>query len=62
MPPHEHPLDEECLVLEGEFTLESIKLRAGDFHFAPKGMTHGVARSEHGALLYIRGAAQEHRL
>ena len=62
MSPHEHTLDEECLVLEGDVSLGSIKLKAGDFHFAPKGISHGIARSEQGAMLYIRGASQEHRL
>jgi len=53
---HDHPIDEECLMLEGELTLGSITLKAGDYHLAPKRLAHGYARSETGALLFIRGA------
>ena len=55
-PGHDHPLDEECLMLEGEMTIGSIRLRAGDYHLAPKGTPHGFTRSETGALVFIRGA------
>jgi anti-sigma factor ChrR (cupin superfamily) len=58
LPPHDHPLDEECLVLEGEATLAGIVCRAGDFQLAPAGRDHGRVRSEHGCLLYIRGVRQ----
>lgn len=55
--PHDRLLDEECLVLEGQVTLGPVTLRAGDFHFAPSGTSHGKAHSRAGALLFIRGAA-----
>jgi len=53
---HDHPFDEECLMLEGDLTLGTLTLQAGDFHYAPKGVYHGALRSESGALAYIRGA------
>jgi len=54
--PHEHPLDEECLVLEGEAYIDDLRLRAGDYHLARKGVPHGAVRSDTGALLFLRGA------
>jgi anti-sigma factor ChrR (cupin superfamily) len=60
IPPHEHPLDEECLVLEGDATLNGILCRAGDYHLAPQGKPHDWLTSETGCLLFIRGAADHH--
>ncbi|MDX1252655.1 MAG: cupin domain-containing protein [Gammaproteobacteria bacterium] len=37
MPAHDHDCDEECLVLEGEFTIDGMTLRAGDYQLAAKG-------------------------
>ncbi len=58
LPPHQHVLDEECLVLEGEASLGDLRVYAGDYHLAPKGIPHGVVRSETGALLLLRGELQ----
>lgn len=57
LPPHIHHADEECLVVEGELRLgEGILLRAGDYHFAPRGLPHATARSTCGATLFLRSA------
>lgn len=56
LPAHEHPAEEECLMLEGEMWIGDIHLRAGDYHVAPKGRPHGNIRSDTGALLFVRGA------
>jgi len=57
LPPHIHHADEECLVVEGELRLgEGILLRAGDYHFAPRGLPHATARSVGGATLFLRSA------
>jgi quercetin dioxygenase-like cupin family protein len=53
---HDHPVDEECLMLEGDLTLGSITLNAGDYHFAPKGMPHGAVSSKNGCMAFLRGA------
>lgn len=53
---HDHPFDEECLMLEGDVSFGDLTLYAGDFHFAPKGMPHGRVSSKQGCLAYIRGA------
>lgn len=55
LPAHEHLAGEECLVIEGELWLdEFLVIRAGDYHFAPTGLPHGVAKTETGALLFLR--------
>ena len=55
-PEHEHPADEECLVLEGSLWQGDVYLEAGDYHVARPGMTHGELRTETGALVFIRYA------
>jgi len=60
IPPHEHALDEESLVLEGDATINDVLCRAGDYHFAPRGKPHSWVTSETGCLLFIRGAADRH--
>ena len=52
-PPHRHETDEICIMLEGEVRYDDFHLRAGDYHFAPRGSVHGRAHSETGALLFI---------
>lgn len=52
-PPHRHETDEICIMLEGEVSYGDFFLRAGDYHFAPRGSVHGAASCEHGALLFI---------
>lgn len=53
-PAHEHPANEECLVLEGSLWQGDIFLEAGDFHVARPGDKHGDLRTETGALVFIR--------
>ena len=53
-PAHDHPADEECLVLEGSLWLGDVFLKAGDFHVARPGMRHGELRTETGAMIFIR--------
>ncbi len=60
LPAHDHPADEECLVLEGEVMLGDIVGRAGDYHLAPKGLPHGTITSRTGALLFLRAGITEH--
>lgn len=56
MPAHAHDMDEESLVMEGECMLGDIYLKLGDYHLAPRGLSHGSVRSKTGCLLFIRGA------
>ena len=58
-PSHVHEHDEHCLVLEGELSFDDIYLKAGDFHFAPAGSEHGIARTDVGVLVYIQTRQQD---
>ena len=53
--PHKHHIDEECVVLEGMVTIGEDLVGPGTYHLAPRGMIHAPIRSEHGAILFIRG-------
>ena len=53
--PHRHHIDEECVVLEGSVTIGEENVGPGTYHLAPRGMVHAAIRSEHGAILFIRG-------
>jgi len=53
---HDHPVTEECLVLEGEIRIGTHRLVAGDMHVADRGTRHDTTRSEAGALLWVRAA------
>ena len=57
LPGHEHSDDEEIFVLEGELTIGTVTLRAGDFHRARRGFPHPTATSATGCLLLVREAA-----
>ncbi|MCK5811217.1 MAG: cupin domain-containing protein [Cocleimonas sp.] len=52
---HEHPFDEEILMLEGDLSLGGLTLSAGDFHFAAMGTKHGDVSTLNGCLAYMRG-------
>ena len=59
LPAHEHAVDEECLVLEGEIHLGEHYVRAGDYHVALAGHRHPNLESTEGALFLIRGEYRE---
>lgn len=54
---HPHAFDEECLMLSGEAFFGDVLLREGEYQLAPKGLTHGEAYSDVGALIYVHGDA-----
>lgn len=56
---HRHPVDEECVVLEGEVQIGSLRLAVGGFHLGRRDLPHDRLRSEGGALIFLRGAAPE---
>lgn len=60
IPPHEHPHDEECLVLEGDATVNGVLCHPGDYHLARQGTPHDWLTSESGCLMFIRGAVDQH--
>ena len=61
-PAHEHDGVEECLVLEGEFNMGDLTLRAGDYHLAPQGAAHTELTSRTGALLFFRTCVTQYPL
>jgi quercetin dioxygenase-like cupin family protein len=54
IPAHLHRKDEECYVLQGEVTVGSHCVRAGDFHVAHAGGHHPDLISRTGALVMLR--------
>lgn len=59
LPAHRHPVDEECVVLEGEVRIGMLRVAAGGFHLGRRDMLHDVLHTEGGALIFLRGAVPE---
>lgn len=59
LPPHHHPVDEECVVLEGAVQIGSLRVPAGGYHRGLRGLPHDALRSDEGALVFLRGAAPD---
>ena len=58
--PHRHPIDEECVVLEGTVRIgDDLVVEAGGFHLARQGLLHAPIHAPQGATLFLRGAAPE---
>ena len=60
LPVHHHVMVEECLVIDGDFTIGDERLVAGDYHVAKAGSEHPEAWTVGGNVLYIRGERHEH--
>lgn len=59
LPPHRHPVDEECVVLEGEVQIGALRVGAGGYHLGRQDVLHDALRSDTGALIFLRGAAPD---
>jgi quercetin dioxygenase-like cupin family protein len=60
LPAHRHPLDEECVVLQGTLRVGShLQVGAGGWHLAHAGALHATLHTDTGALIYLRGAVPE---
>jgi quercetin dioxygenase-like cupin family protein len=59
LPPHRHPVDEECLVLEGEVCIGSLRIGPGGYHLGRRDVLHDRLHSPGGALIFLRGAVPE---
>ena len=59
LPPHRHPMDEECVVLEGSLRIGDLEVGAGGFHLGRQDVLHMPIVSERGALIFLRGAPPE---
>ena len=57
LPPHRHPQDEECVVLEGRLRVGSrVEIGPGGYHLAHGGALHATISTESGATIFLRGA------
>jgi anti-sigma factor ChrR (cupin superfamily) len=52
LPPHRHPIDEECVVVEGEVAIGDARLGAGGLHLGRRDVLHDRVRSDGGALVF----------
>ncbi|MES2633565.1 MAG: cupin domain-containing protein [Pseudomonadota bacterium] len=57
LPAHRHPVDEECVVLEGTLKLGGQLLPPGSFHRVARDVLDCESSSDEGAVIYLRGAA-----
>lgn len=57
LPAHRHPIDEECVVLEGSVRIGTqLVVTAGGLHLAHKDALHAPITTDEGATLFLRGA------
>lgn len=60
LPAHRHPLDEECIVLEGTLRVGTgIEIGAGGYHLAHQGALHATVSTRTGATVFLRGAVPQ---
>ncbi len=60
LPPHRHPQDEECVVLEGRLRVGTkIEIGPGGYHLAHRGALHATIGTPTGATIFLRGAIPE---
>jgi quercetin dioxygenase-like cupin family protein len=60
LPPHRHPKDEECIVLEGRLRVGSqAEIGAGGYHLAHSGALHARITTDTGATIFLRGAVPD---
>jgi quercetin dioxygenase-like cupin family protein len=56
--PHEHADGaEECMVLEGELSINGVLFKAGDYQIAYPGSVHYEVATETGAMLFLKSPA-----
>jgi anti-sigma factor ChrR (cupin superfamily) len=60
LPAHRHPMDEECIVLEGTLKVGArIEVGPGGYHLAHRGALHAPISTVTGATIFLRGAVPE---
>jgi len=60
LPPHRHPVDEECIVLEGTLRVGThTEIGPGSYHLAHRGALHPTVSTQAGATIFLRGAVPE---
>lgn len=57
LPAHRHPLDEECVVLQGRLQVGTRhEIGPGGYHLAHAGALHARVTTDTGAVIFLRGA------
>ena len=56
LPAHRHPIDEECLVLEGTLRIGTLVLGPGGYHRVPHDVLDADSTSDDGCVIFLRGA------
>ena len=57
LPPHRHPQDEECIVIEGHLRIGTHEpFGPGSYHLAHGGTLHASISTDTGATIFLRGA------
>lgn len=59
LPSHRHPVDEECVVLDGAVWFGELRVDAGGFHLGRKDVLHAPITTVDGATVFLRGARPE---
>jgi hypothetical protein len=60
LPAHRHPIDEECIVIEGILRIgNTLVIEAGGFHLGRRDLPHDAITTDTGALIFLRGATPE---
>ncbi len=60
LPPHRHPIDEECIVIQGRLQLGThTEIGPGGYHLAHRGALHPSITAPEGATIFLRGAVPE---
>lgn len=60
LPPHRHPHDEECIVLEGRLRVGTrTEFGPGSYHLAHGGALHATISTTTGATIFLRGAVPQ---
>jgi quercetin dioxygenase-like cupin family protein len=60
LPPHRHPVDEECIVIQGRLRVGThTEIGPGGYHLAHRGALHPSIVAPEGATVFLRGAVPE---
>ena len=56
LPAHRHPVDEECVVIEGVLRIGELVLPPGSYHRVRRDVLDADSTSDAGAIIFLRGA------